>query len=142
MILCTNGANRLSSERDNDVESVNNNEIFGCLFNQSDPKKDDAAKRIERFLSAVPAKRVDDNCFADAALKKLFVQYNTSLPSSAAVKRLFSSAGTANLNSIPELQTLQNVNGWSATAYAQVYDTFAIIFCTSTTANDFLLSQT
>ena len=93
MILCTNGANRLSGESDNDVESVNNDELFGCLFNQSDPKKDDAAKRIERFLSAVPAKKIDDNSFADTALKKLFVQYNTSLPSSAAVERLFKSAG-------------------------------------------------
>ena len=56
--------------------------FFGCLFNQSEPKKD-AAKRIEGFLSAVPAKKMDDNSFANAALKKLFVQYNTSLPSSA-----------------------------------------------------------
>ena len=67
--------------------------FFGCLFNQSDPKKDAATKRIEGFLSAVPAKKIDDNAFANAALKKLFVQYNTSLPSSAAVERLFSSTG-------------------------------------------------
>ena len=63
--------------------------FFGCLFNQSEPKKDAAAKRIEGFLSAVPAKKIDDNSFADAALKKLFVQYNTSLPSSAAVEMAF-----------------------------------------------------
>ena len=86
-------ANRISGESDNDVESVNNDDILGCLFNQSEPKKDAAAKRIEGFLSEVPAKKIDDNSFADAALKKLFVQYNTSLPSSAAVERLFSSAG-------------------------------------------------
>ena len=92
MLLCTNEDNRHSGESDNDVESVNNDEFCGCLFNQSEPKKD-AAKRIEGFLSPVPAKKIDDNYFADAALKKLFVQYNTSLPSSAAVKRLFSSAG-------------------------------------------------
>ena len=43
-------------------------------------KKDAAAKRIEGFLSAVgqPARKIDDNFLADAALKKLFVQYNTS----------------------------------------------------------------
>ena len=93
MLLCTNAANRLSGESDNDDESVNNDEFFGCLFNQSEPKKDDAAKRLEGFLSAVSAKKIDDNSFAGAALKKLFVQYNTSLPLSAAVERLFSSAG-------------------------------------------------
>ena len=86
-------ANRLSGESDNDVESVNNDEFFGCLFNQSEPKKEAAAKRIEGFLSAVPAKEIDDISFADAALKKLFVQYGTLLPSSAAFERLFSSAG-------------------------------------------------
>ena len=29
----------LSSESDNDVESVNNDEFLGCSFNQSEPKK-------------------------------------------------------------------------------------------------------
>ena len=60
MLLRTNGANRHSGENDNDVESVKNDEFFGCLFNQSKPKKDAAAKRIEGFLSAVPAKKIDD----------------------------------------------------------------------------------
>ena len=46
--------------------------------------------RIEGFLSSVPAKKIDDNSFADVALKKLLVLYNTSLPSSAAVERFFS----------------------------------------------------
>ena len=90
MQLCTTGANSLSGESDNDVESVNADEFFSCFFNQSTPKKDNAAKRIEEFLSAVPAKKIDDNSFANAALKKLFVQYNTSLPLSAAVEKLFS----------------------------------------------------
>ena len=81
-----------TGESDNDVESVNSDEFLVCLFNQFERKKD-AAKRIEGFLSALPAKKIDDNSFAYAALKKLFVQYNTSLPSSAAVERLFSSAG-------------------------------------------------
>ena len=97
MLLCTNEANRLSGESDNDIQSVNNDEFFGCLFNQSEPKKD-ATKRIEGFLSAAPAKKIDDNSFADEALKKLFVQYNTSLPSSAAVKKLFISAGHRKFN--------------------------------------------
>ena len=46
--------------------------------------------RIEEFLSSVPAKKINDNSFADAALKKLFVQNNPSLPSIAAAERLFS----------------------------------------------------
>ena len=46
--------------------------------------------RIEGFLPSVPAKKMDDNFFAEAAVKKLFVQYNISLPSSVAVERLFS----------------------------------------------------
>ena len=71
--MCTNGASRFSGASDNDVESVNNDEGFGCLFNQSESKKDADAKRIEGFLSAVPAKKIDDNSFADAALRKLFV---------------------------------------------------------------------
>ena len=86
-------ANRLSGESDNDFESVNSDKLFGCLFNQSEPKRDAAEKRIKGFLSALPAKRVDNSSFADAALRKLLVQYNTSLPSSAAVERLFSNAG-------------------------------------------------
>ena len=73
MLLCTNEAKSLSGESDDDVESVSNDECFSCLFNQSEPKKDAAAKRIEGFLSAVPVKEIDDNSFADAALKKLFV---------------------------------------------------------------------
>ena len=78
MLLCTNGANRLSGESDNEVESVHNDKFFGYVFNQSEPKKDAAAERIEGFLSAVPAKKIDDNSFADATLNKLFVQYDTS----------------------------------------------------------------
>ena len=55
---------------------INNDEYIGCLFNQSETKKDAAAKRIEGFLSAVLAKKIDDDSFPNAALKKLFVQYH------------------------------------------------------------------
>ena len=88
--MCTNGANRLSGESDKDIESVKNDVFFCCLFNQFEPKKDAAAKRIEGFLSAVPTQKVEDNSLADVALKTLLVQYNTSLPTSAPVESLFS----------------------------------------------------
>ena len=67
-LIVGHGANRLSGESDNDVESLNNNEFFGCLFNQSEPKKRWCAKRIEGFLLAVPAKKIDDNnlCWCSA----------------------------------------------------------------------------
>ena len=67
--------NMLSSIKHSIIIIINNDEFFGCLFNQFEPKRNKATKRIERFLSAVPAKKIDDNYFADAALKKLFVQY-------------------------------------------------------------------
>ena len=141
MPLCTNGANRLSGESDNDVESVNNNEFIGCLFNQSELKKDAVAKRIEGFLSAVSAKKMNDNSFADAALKKLFVQYNTSLPSSAALERLFISAEQRKKLYFATANSAKS-NGYSATANPQACGTFAVIFCTSATANGLLLPQT
>ena len=128
MPLCTNGANRLSGESDNDVESVNNNEFIGCLFNQSELKKDAVAKRIEGFLSAVSAKKINDNSFADAALKKLFVQYNTSLPSSAALERLFISVGQRKLKLYSSTANSAKSNGYSATANPQACGTFAVIF--------------
>ena len=90
MLLCTNGER---GESDNDIESADNDEFFCGLFNQSEPKKDATAKRIEGFLSVVLAKKIDDNSFANAALKKLFILYNTSLPTGAAVERLFSTGG-------------------------------------------------
>ena len=93
MLLCSSRANRLSGESNNDVESVNNDQFFGRLFNQSESKKD-ATKRLEGFLSAVPAKKIDDNSLLMHTKETVRpVGYYTSLPSSAAVQKLFISAG-------------------------------------------------
>ena len=58
------------------------------------------------------------------------------------VANLVSVLDTANLRSISQPQIPQNSNGWSATANPQVCGTFAVIFCTFASANDFLLLQT
>ena len=115
MLLCTNGGNRLSGKSDNDVESVNNDEFFGCLFNQSEPKKDAAAKRIEGFLSAVPAKKTDDNSFVDAALKNCSSYTILLCPRALQLKGFSAVLGTANLNPIPQPHIPQNSNRWSET---------------------------
>ena len=60
------------------------------LFTQQKRRKCSNADRVETFLSAVPSKPIDANSFDDEGLKKLFLQYNTTLPFSAAVERIFS----------------------------------------------------
>ena len=45
---------------------------------------------METFLSAAPPKSINANSFDDEGLKKLFIQFKTTLPSSAAVERLIS----------------------------------------------------
>ena len=49
---------------------------------------------------------------------------------------------TANFHSSPQPQNLQNSNSWSTIANPQVCDTFEVIFCISTTTNEFLFQQT
>ena len=105
-----NGANRLSGERNNDVESVNSDEFFGCLFNQSESKKDAAAKRIEGFLSAVPAKKIDDNFFADSALKNYSSRTILLCHRALQLKGFSAVLGTGNFNSIPQPQIPKNSN--------------------------------
>ena len=73
--MCINEANRLSGESDNDVESINNDEFFGCLFKQSEPKKDDATKWIEGFLSAIS---IHNGLATNAGGVEIFIKDNIS----------------------------------------------------------------
>ena len=47
---------------------------------------------VKKFLEQPPNKNLEEKVFPNALLKDLFIRYNTPIPSSAAVKRLFSVA--------------------------------------------------
>ena len=79
-----------SSDTDHDRNEGTSDAFFGCLFTQQKRRKSSNAGPGKTFLPAVPPKSIDANSFDDEGLKKLFIQYNTTLPSSAAVERLFS----------------------------------------------------
>ena len=79
-----------SSDTNNDRDESTSDAFFGCLFTQQKRRKSSNVDRAETFLSAVPPKSIDANSFDDEGLKKLFFQSNTTLPSTAAVERLFS----------------------------------------------------
>ena len=79
-----------SSDTDHDRDEGTSDVFFGCLLTQQKRRKFSNADRVETSLSAVPPKSIDAKSFDDEGLKKLFIQYNTTLPSSAAVERLFS----------------------------------------------------
>lgn len=56
------------------------------------PEKEPNENLILRFLSESPSRCFDSTSFRSDRLKELFLKYNTPIPSSAAVERLFSTA--------------------------------------------------
>ena len=61
---------------------------MSTLLEFSDKKSE--VNQIEQFLSESPLKHFDLNVFPNDTIKDLFIKFNTSIPSSAAVERLFS----------------------------------------------------
>ena len=54
------------------------------------PDKKSGVNQIEQFLSESPLKHFDLSVFPNDTIKDLFIKFNTPIPSSAAVERLFS----------------------------------------------------
>ena len=54
------------------------------------PDEKSGVNRIEQFLSENPLKHFDLSVFPNNTIKDLFIKFNTPIPFSAAVERLFS----------------------------------------------------
>lgn len=80
----------MSSDTDNDFDGDTSDTFFASLFSQSKRRTSSHADRVQEFLSSAAPKQIDANSFVDEKLKQLFIKYNTAVPSSAAVERLFS----------------------------------------------------
>ena len=72
-------------------ENEHSDILFDFLFKGSnDTCRDSAVKIFERFVDQKPQRQICSSNFQNNALKNLFIRYNTALPSSAAVERVFS----------------------------------------------------
>ena len=69
--------------------------FFGSVFVDKGSRKSSATKIAASFLDEPPTKNIMANFTTHEELKLLFVKYNTTLPSSAAVERLFSTGKDA-----------------------------------------------
>ena len=72
-------------------ENEHSDKLFNFLFKGSNETcRDSAVKIFERFVDQKPQRQICSSNFQNDALKNLFIRYNTALPSSAAVERVFS----------------------------------------------------
>ena len=73
-----------------DSDANSSDGFFGSLFSPSKRKISSNCSRVDDFLLTPPSPTVDTKSFTDNELQQLFIKYNTALPSSEAVERLFS----------------------------------------------------
>ena len=82
-----NGCSSEESE-ETEMESVED-QLFQNLYEKSS-KKRFKEYYVNAFFEEAPIKNLEEKNFPNVVLKDLFLRYNTPIPSSAAVERLFS----------------------------------------------------
>ena len=70
------------------MESVED-QLFQNLYDKLS-KRQAQEDYVKKFLEQPPNKNLEEKDFSNAFLKDLFIRYNSPIPSSAAVERLFS----------------------------------------------------
>ena len=83
-------ADERASSSEKEPEDEAEDDFFGSLFENKRSRKGSATTIAETYLEEPPAKNILAAFGSEEKLKLLFIKYNTALPSSAAVERLFS----------------------------------------------------